>query len=48
MAATVNSGLYDAMLQIAKFENIVDHLQLAQFAGYKTKPSVSVILASFR
>ncbi len=34
---TVNSGLYDAMLQIAKSEKMVDRLQLAAFAGCKTK-----------
>ncbi len=34
MAPTVNiCGLYDAMLQIAKSENMVDRLELAEFAG---------------
>ena len=46
MGPAVNSGLYNAMLQIAKSEKIVDRLQLAAFAGYKTK-SVEE-LATFR
>jgi hypothetical protein len=36
MASTVNSELYNTTLLIAKFENKVDCLQLASFAGYKT------------
>ena len=36
MASTVNSELYNATLLIAKFENKVDCLQLASFAGCKT------------
>ncbi len=44
------SGLYNAMLQIAKSEKMVDRLQLAAFAGCKTKSveEFSVILATFR
>ena len=50
MTPTVNSGFYNAMFQIAKSENIVDRLQLAEFAGCKTKSveESNVILASFR
>ena len=50
MGPTVNSGLYNAMLQIAKSEKMVDRLQLAAFAGCKTKSveEFSVILATFR
>ncbi len=50
MDPTVNSGLYNAMLQIAKSEKMVDRLQLAAFAGCKTKSveKFSVILATFR
>ncbi len=35
MAPIVNSGLHNAMLQIAKSENMVDRLQIAEFAGYQ-------------
>ncbi len=50
MGPTVNSGLYNAMLQIAKSEKKVDRLQLAAFACCKTKSvaEFSVILATFR
>ena len=50
MGATVNSGLYNAMLEIVKFEKMVDRLQLAAFAGCKTKSveELIVILATFR
>ncbi len=50
MGATVNSGLYNAMLQIVKSEKMVDRLQLAAFAGCKTKSveEFTVILATFR
>ncbi len=50
MGPTVNSELYNAMLQIAKSEKMVDRLQLAAFAGCKTKSveEFSVILATFR
>ena len=50
MGPTVNSGLYNAMLQIAKSEKMVDRLQLAAFAGCKTKSAeeFSVIFATFR
>ncbi len=50
MGSTVNSGLYNAMLQIAKSEKMVDRFQLAAFAGCKTKSveEFSVILATFR
>ena len=51
MGPTVNSGLYNAMLQIAKSEKMrVDRLQLAAFAGCKTMSveEFSVILATFR
>ena len=50
MGQTVNSGLYNAMLQIAKSEKMVDRLQLASFAGCKTKSvqEFSVILVTFR
>ncbi len=40
MGPTVNSGLYNAMLQIAKSEKMVDRLQLAAFAGCKTKCNI--------
>ena len=50
MVPTVDSRLYNAMLQIAKSEKMVDRLQLAAFAGCKTKSveEFSVILATFR
>ncbi len=50
MGPKVNIGLYNAMLQIAKSEKMVDRLQLAAFAGCKTKSveEFSVILATFR
>ncbi len=50
MGRTANSGLYNAMLQIAKSEKMVDRLQLAAFAGCKTKSveELSVILATFK
>ena len=50
MGPTVNSGLYNAMLQIAKSEKMVDRLQIAAFAGCKNKSveEFSVILATFR
>ncbi len=50
MGPTVNRGLYNAVLKIATPENIVDRLQLAAFAGCKTKSAeeFSVILATFR
>ncbi len=50
MGPTVNSRLYNAMLQIAKSEKMVDGLQLAAFAGCKTKSveQFSVILGTFR
>ncbi len=50
MGPTVNSGLYNAMLQIAKSEKMVDRLQLAAFAGCKTESveEFSVTLATFR
>ncbi len=50
MTPTVNSGFYNAMFQMAKSENIVDRLQLAEFAGCKTGSvgEFNVILASFR
>ena len=50
MGPTVNSGLYNAMLEIAKFEKMVDSLQLVAFAGSKTKSveEFSVISATFR
>ncbi len=50
MGPTVNSGLCNAMLQIAKSEKMVDRLQLAAFAGCKTKSveEFSLILATFR
>ena len=50
MGPTVNSGLYNVMLQIAKSGNMVDRLQLAAFAGCKTKTveEFSVYLATFR
>ncbi len=50
MGPTVNSELYNAMLQIAKSEKMVDRLQLAAFAGCKTKSveEFSVILPTFR
>ena len=50
MGPIVNSGLYNAMLQIAKSENMVDRLKLAAFSGCKTKSAeeFSVILATFR
>ncbi len=50
MGPTVNSGLYIAMLQIAKSAKLLDRLQLAAFAGCKTKSveEFSVILATFR
>ena len=50
MGPTVNGGLYNATLQIAKSEKMVDRLQLAAFAGCKTKfvEEFSVILATFR
>ncbi len=32
MAPTVNSGLYNVAFQIARSENVVDRLQLAEFA----------------
>jgi hypothetical protein len=43
------SGLYNAMYQIAKSENIVDYLQFAELAGCKTKSveEFSVIFAGF-
>ena len=49
MGPTVNSGLYNAMLQIAKSEKMVDRLQFAAFAGCKAKSveEFSVILATF-
>ena len=50
MGPTVNSGLYNAMLQIAKSEKMVDRLQLGAFSGCKTKSveEFSVILATCR
>ena len=50
MGPTVNSGLYNAMLQIAKSEKMVDRMQLAAFAGYKTNlvEEFCEILATFR
>ena len=50
MVPTVNSGLYNAMLQIAKSEKMVDRLQLIAFVGCKTKSfkEFSVILATYR
>ena len=50
MCPTVNNGLYNAMLQIAKSEKMVDRLQITEFAGCKTKSveEFSVILARFR
>ena len=51
MAPTVNiTGLYGAMSQIAKPENMVDRLELAEVAGCKTKSveEISLLLASFR
>ncbi len=50
MGPTVNSGLYNAMLQIAKSEKMVDRLQPAAFAGCKTKSfeEFSLFLATFR
>ncbi len=49
MCPTVNSRLYNAMLQIAKYEKMVDRLPLATFAGCKTKSveEFSVILVIF-
>ena len=50
MGPTVNSGLYNAMLEIAKSEKMADSLQLAAFVGCKTKSveEFSVISATFR
>ncbi len=50
MGPTVNNGLCNAMLQIAKSEKMVDRVQLAAFTGCKTKSidEFSVILATFR
>ena len=50
MGPTVNNGLYNAILQIAKSEKMVDRLQLVAFAGCKTKSveEFSVIWATFR
>ncbi len=48
MGPTVNSELYNAMLQIAKSKKMVDPLQLAAFASCKTKSveEFSVILVT--
>ncbi len=40
MAPTVNSALYNAILEIAKSENIVDLFQLAESVGCEKLRSV--------
>ncbi len=46
----INSGWYNAMLQIAKSEDMINRLQLTEFSGSKIKPveKFSVMLASSR